>query len=215
MAVGDAYVFPGFLTPVLTQLVFPKPPTTFLTCFCRVKRRKNAGKKSRFNRESISQPPGHESDTLTTEPPGWGLKGFADDKTDIAQITVLDLDEIQNIVGKGENADYQHFLSFLQCFQMPSSSVKVVIIYIYILLFPKSLINTLPDDKILGYSKLKGFAVEKRDIAQITILVLDGGRKHYGNRRKCRLPAFLPFLTTFSDTFFFRVVKTRDCMEKS
>ena len=29
MAVGDAYVFPGFLTPVLTQLFFPKPPTTF------------------------------------------------------------------------------------------------------------------------------------------------------------------------------------------
>ena len=27
---GDAYVFPGFLTPVLTQLFFPKPPTTFL-----------------------------------------------------------------------------------------------------------------------------------------------------------------------------------------
>ena len=27
-----AYVFPGFLTPVLTQLFFPKPPTTFLTC---------------------------------------------------------------------------------------------------------------------------------------------------------------------------------------
>ena len=31
MAVGDADVFPGFLTPILTQLFFPKPPTTFLT----------------------------------------------------------------------------------------------------------------------------------------------------------------------------------------
>ena len=29
------HVFPGFLTPVLTQLFFPKPPTSFLTCFCR------------------------------------------------------------------------------------------------------------------------------------------------------------------------------------
>ena len=29
MAVGDAYVFPGFLTPVLTQLFLPKLPTTF------------------------------------------------------------------------------------------------------------------------------------------------------------------------------------------
>ena len=29
MAVGDAYVFPGFLTPALIQLFFPKPPTIF------------------------------------------------------------------------------------------------------------------------------------------------------------------------------------------
>ena len=66
MAVGDAHVFPGFLTPVLTLLFFTKSPTTFLTCFCRGERRKYAGKKSRLNRGSNSQPPGHESDTLTT-----------------------------------------------------------------------------------------------------------------------------------------------------
>ena len=72
MAVGDAYVFPGFLTLVLTQLFFPKPPTTFLTCFCKGERRKYAGKKSGLNRGSNSQPPGHESDTLITEPPGRG-----------------------------------------------------------------------------------------------------------------------------------------------
>ena len=77
MAVGDAYVFPGFLTPVLTQLFSPKPPTTFLTCFCRGERRKYAGKKSRLNRGSNSQLPGHESDTLTTEPPsGAGAMGL-------------------------------------------------------------------------------------------------------------------------------------------
>ena len=74
MAVGDAFVFPGFLTPVLTQLFLPKPPTTFLTCFCRGERRKYAGKKCRLNRGSNSQPQGHESDTLTTEPPGRGNK---------------------------------------------------------------------------------------------------------------------------------------------
>ena len=62
--------FPGFLTPALTQLFLPKPPTTFLTCFRRGERRKYAGKKSRLNRGSNSQPPGHESVTLTTEPPG-------------------------------------------------------------------------------------------------------------------------------------------------
>ena len=72
MVVSDTYAFPGFFTPVLTQLFFPKPLTTFLTCFCRGERRKYAGKKSRLNRGSNSKPPGHESDTLTTKPPGWG-----------------------------------------------------------------------------------------------------------------------------------------------
>ena len=57
---------------MLTQLLFPKPPTTFLTCFCRGERRKYARKKSRLKWGSNSQPPGHESDTLTTEPPGSG-----------------------------------------------------------------------------------------------------------------------------------------------
>ena len=74
MAVGDAHVFPGFPTPVLTQLFFLKPPTTFLTCFFRGERRKYAGKKVGLNRGSNSQPPGHESDMLTTEPAGWGLR---------------------------------------------------------------------------------------------------------------------------------------------
>ena len=30
---------------VITQLFFPKPPTTFLTCFCRGERRKYTGRK--------------------------------------------------------------------------------------------------------------------------------------------------------------------------
>ena len=58
MAVGDAQVFPGFLTPVLTQLFFPKPLMTLLTCF-RGERRKYGGKKVCLNRVANSQPPGH------------------------------------------------------------------------------------------------------------------------------------------------------------
>ena len=46
MAVGKAHVFPGFITPVLTQLFFPKPPTTFLRCFCRGERQKIPWKES-------------------------------------------------------------------------------------------------------------------------------------------------------------------------
>ena len=73
MAVGDAHVFPGFLTPVLTQLFFHRKANDyFLTCFCRGERLKYAGKKVRLNRGSNSHLPGPESDTLTTEPPGPG-----------------------------------------------------------------------------------------------------------------------------------------------
>ena len=45
MVVDDAHEFPGFLTPVLTQLFFPKPPTTFLTCFCRGERQNTPERK--------------------------------------------------------------------------------------------------------------------------------------------------------------------------
>ena len=71
--ISDAYAFPGFLTPVLTQLFFPKPPTTFLTYFCRGERRKYVGKK-KSPQPGIehTQAPGHEYDTLTTEPPRRG-----------------------------------------------------------------------------------------------------------------------------------------------
>ena len=55
------------------RMQLPKPPTTFLTCFCRGERRKYAGKKSCLHWGLNSQPPGHESDTITTEPPGRGI----------------------------------------------------------------------------------------------------------------------------------------------
>ena len=40
-------------------------------------------------------------------------------------------------------------------------------------------------------------------------------RKHCWKRRKCWLPAFSPFPTKFSEGYFFRVVKSRDCVVKS
>ena len=40
-------------------------------------------------------------------------------------------------------------------------------------------------------------------------------RKHCGKRRKCWLPAFSPFPTLFSKTFFSRGVKSLDCVVKS
>ena len=70
---------------------FPKPPTTFLTCFSRVVRQKYAVKKFRLNRVSNSQPPGHESDMLTTERPKWGLSS-ADWSNKIFYLPFMQLD---------------------------------------------------------------------------------------------------------------------------
>ena len=45
---------------------------------------------------------------------------FADDKIIMTQKLKILLKRVENIVGKGENAGYQHFLLFSQCFQMLS-----------------------------------------------------------------------------------------------
>ena len=41
------------------------------------------------------------------------LKAFADDKIDVTQKLKFHLGKVENIVGKGENAGYQHFLKTL------------------------------------------------------------------------------------------------------
>ena len=48
------------------------------------------------------------------------LRAFADDKIDVAQMMISVFDTVEKIVGKGENAGYQHFLLFPQCFQKAS-----------------------------------------------------------------------------------------------
>ena len=40
------------------------------------------------------------------------LKGFADDKMNVTQELTFIIGRAENIVGKGENAGYQHFLLF-------------------------------------------------------------------------------------------------------
>ena len=48
------------------------------------------------------------------------LKAFADDKFLVAEMMISVFDRVENIVEKGENAGYQHFLLFPQCFQKAS-----------------------------------------------------------------------------------------------
>ena len=45
------------------------------------------------------------------------FKAFAGDKLNLAKKMKFALGRVENIVGKGENAGYQHFLLFLHFFQ--------------------------------------------------------------------------------------------------
>ena len=58
------------------------------------------------------------------------LKAFADDKSNVTQNIKVVFHRLENIVGKEENAGYQHFLLFPQCFHKAffSSASKVVIV---------------------------------------------------------------------------------------
>ena len=47
------------------------------------------------------------------------LKTFADDKMSVAQKLKFVYGKVENIVGKGENAGYQHFLLFSNIFGSP------------------------------------------------------------------------------------------------
>ena len=49
------------------------------------------------------------------------LKAFADDKSNVTEMTIFHFEKEENTVGKGENAGYQHFLLFPQCFPKLSS----------------------------------------------------------------------------------------------
>ena len=59
------------------------------------------------------------------------LKAVAEDKSNLAEKLKFILGRVENIVVKGENACYQHFLLFLQCFHKASllGLIKVRIVW--------------------------------------------------------------------------------------
>ena len=50
------------------------------------------------------------------------MKAFADNKINGAEMMISHPDRVENIAGKGENAGYQQFFLFPQCFQKLSFS---------------------------------------------------------------------------------------------
>ena len=76
MAVNDAHVFPGFLTPLLTQISFQSYRLLFSHASAEVRGENTPERNFASTVVPNSQPLGQESDTLTIEPPGRsGLKG--------------------------------------------------------------------------------------------------------------------------------------------
>ena len=59
------------------------------------------------------------------------LKAFADNKLKVVKMKIFIFDRVENTVGKGENAVYQHFLLFPLYFPKPSclGSLKVRIVW--------------------------------------------------------------------------------------
>ena len=59
------------------------------------------------------------------------LKAFAEDKINMNENRNFFFQKAKNIVGKGENAGYQHFLLFPKCFQKISFTglIKVGIVW--------------------------------------------------------------------------------------
>ena len=62
---------------------------------------------------------------------GPNLKALADDKINVTEKLKFVLGRVESIMGKGENAVYQHFLLFPYCFQTAffSGSLKVRIVW--------------------------------------------------------------------------------------
>ena len=127
-------MFPDILTQVLKQqLLCFRNKIIFLSCISG-ERQILLCKKVCQNRVSNQQPPGQESNMachtrkrtfghfLNSLPNNYFLnwikfKAFADDKLNVAKIVTYVFDRVENIMGKGENAGYQHFLLFPRCFQ--------------------------------------------------------------------------------------------------
>ena len=60
------------------------------------------------------------------------------------------------------------------------------------------MLNSLPNDKFLDWSKLKAFSGNKINVTLKTEILFGIGRIHCGKTRKCWLPTFSPVPTMFS-----------------
>ena len=75
-------------------------------------------------------------------------------------------------------------------------------------------LNNLPSSKILDWSKLKAFAYSKLKVAHMIKLLLERVKVIVGKGENSAYRHFCPFPTMISKPFFFRIVKSQDCVVK-
>ena len=76
------------------------------------------------------------------------------------------------------------------------------------------ILNPLPNDKILDVTKLKASADEKLNFVKMTISLLARVENTVGKGENAGYKHFFPFSPVFSKAFFFRVVKSWECVVK-
>ena len=79
----------------------------------------------------------------------------------------------------------------------------------------KTILNPLPDDKTLNWSKLKAFTDNKINVTENLKSVLERVENIVGKGENAGYQHFLLFPTVFSKAFFLRIVKSRDCVVKN
>ena len=194
MAVSDALwctlVSPGFLTSVLTEVLFQKPATTFLICI-------------RGERQKIADQTGIEPATCRSRvcyTTCWATRPGSD------------WTEVRSSVQGKKLAKWGSEPAWPPC-----ASPAGYLLSFWALrqgyMYDKRGLNSLPNNKDLDLPELKASADDILDVATMTKYVLHRV-ENSGKRRKCWLPAFSPFPTMFSKGFFHGVVKRWDCVAK-
>ena len=110
-------------------------------------------------------------------------------------IDILVFDREKNIVRKGDSAGYQNFVLF-------SNETR------------ECVFNCLPNDTIVEVTKLKAFADDMLNMAKMMISLFDRVENTVGKGENACYQHFFIFPTAFSKPFFFRVVKSRNCVGK-
>ena len=72
-------------------------------------------------------------------------------------------------------------------------------------------LNSLPNDKILDWSKLIAFADNKTNVTEKLKFVLGRVENIVGKGENAGYQHLLPFSTMFSNGFFLKVVKSQEC----